>query len=281
MSLSWIPFATAAILLYGIGQGLSKEGTSRVGSPVMLVVFAINAVTVWGGYWLVFHRPVEQSFLYLYGFSAAFLSAWGYVFYYEALAKGNVSVVGTVTAAFPAVTVVLAWLFLGEHLLLPQKIAVFLIVASIVFFSYEKKTTPSEGKGWIMFMLLSSLFWGGWAVVAKVAVDRIGQANLLGSYACVGPAVWVPYWLFKTKGKLRVPLKALGRPELAVLCFCFAAISMYGALARGYVSIVTPVVDLYPLVTILYARIWLKERITKYQGVALILILVGILLMSF
>jgi len=281
MLLSWIPFAAAAILLYGIGQGLSKEGTSRVGPPVMLLIFAINAVTVWGGYWLVFRQPVEHPVLYLYGFSAAFLSAWGYVFYYEALAKGNVSIVGTVTAAFPAVTIVLAWLFLGEHLLLSQRIAVFLIVASIVFFSYEKKTTSGEGKGWIILILLCSLFWGAWAVLAKVAVDRIGQANLLGAYACVAPVVWVPYWLFKTKGKLNVPLKTWGRPELAVLCFCFAAISMYGALTRGYVSIVTPIVDLYPLVTILYARIWLKERMTRYQGVALILVLVGILLMSF
>lgn len=281
MSLSWIPFAIAAIFLYGIGQGLSKEGTSRVGPPVMLFIFAINAVLVWGGYWLVFRQPVEHPVLYLYGFSAAFLSALGYVFYYEALAKGNVSVVGTVTAAFPAVTIVLAWLFLGEHLLLPQRIAVFLIVAGIVLFSYEKKTTSGEGKGWILFMLLCVLFWGGWAVLAKVAVDRIGQPNLLGIYACVGPAVWLPYWLFKSKGKLSVPLRALGRPELAVLFFCFAAISMYGALRRGYVSIVTPIVDLYPLVTILYARIWLKERMTRYRGVALILVLVGILLMSF
>ena len=247
----------------------------------MLLIFAINAVTVWGGYWLIFHRPVEQPFFYLHGFSAAFLSAWGYVFYYEALARGNVSIVGTVTAAFPAVTIVLAWLLLGEHLLLPQRIAVFLIVGSIVFFSYKKKTASGEGKGWILFMLLCVLFWGAWAVLAKLAVDRIGQPNLLGAYACVGPIVWAPYWLFKTKGRLSVPLRALGRPELAVLCFCCAAISMYGALRRGYVSIVTPIVDLYPLVTILYARIWLKERMTRYQGVALILVLVGILLMSF
>ena len=55
---------------------------------------------------------------------------------------------------------------------------------------------------------------------------------------------------------------------------------MYVAFANGNVSIVSPITNLYPIVTIAVAKIRLKELLTPRQYVALAMLLVAVPLFS-
>ena len=61
----------------------------------------------------------------------------GTVIYYEALKKGNPSLVGTIATSFPVVTVALSLIFLGERINLPQAVAVIFILAGIIMASFN------------------------------------------------------------------------------------------------------------------------------------------------
>lgn len=94
---AWVVLSLLTVVLYGVGQGLSKGPTSRVGSAQMLLLFALNLLPTYTVWWLFFSdaAPLGAEGLLLRVLSAAF----GYVFYYEALAVGQASLVGTVLAA--------------------------------------------------------------------------------------------------------------------------------------------------------------------------------------
>lgn len=281
MSFLWFPLAILAVFFYGVGQVLVKEGASRGGTASMLLLFAANAPIIWGGYWLIFRESTQaEPVYYLYGVIAAMMLSAGYVFYYEAIARGNVSVVGTVIAAFPVITVVLAWLILKEDPILHRRIGILLLVVGIILISYEKRRRSGYGNAWMVFTLLCLVCWGAGTFMAKVLIDRIGRAYMLGIYGFVAPFVWIPYGFIKSKGKYSICSRGWIVPELGILCLCFGVICLYGAMTYFYVSIVTPFVSMYPLITIVYARIRLRERLQKYQKVAASFVLLGMVLVS-
>ena len=80
MSLAWIPFIGVTIFLFGVGQVFTKTGTTRLGSPGMLLLLSFNMFIIYGGAWLVFHKDGFVPFTdFLYCIIAAALSAVGYI----------------------------------------------------------------------------------------------------------------------------------------------------------------------------------------------------------
>lgn len=68
--------------------------------------------------------------------------------------------------------------------------------------------------------------------------------------------------------------------QAPLIAFAIAGITTYLAVGLGPLAIVVPVTTAYPLVAILFRRIWRSERLTRAQGVAVGLALVGALLVS-
>ncbi len=68
---------------------------------------------------------------------AGLAGSLGYVFFVKALERGEASIVLPLTALYPAVTVVLAFLFLHEKISMHQLIGILLAVVAVVLLSYE------------------------------------------------------------------------------------------------------------------------------------------------
>jgi drug/metabolite transporter (DMT)-like permease len=128
MPLTWILFITATIFLYGIGQVFTKKGTTRLSSSGMLLLLSFNMLVIYGGAWLFFHNDAPIHFKEIaYTIAATFLSSIGYIFFYEAVERQKISIVGTVTAAYPFITVILAIPLLNEPLTISQILAIAVI----------------------------------------------------------------------------------------------------------------------------------------------------------
>ncbi len=284
MELLWLPFSLATILLYGLGQVFVKETRTQLSSANYLLLFSANVGVVWAAYWLFFHEGTSYEIgAWVQAVVAAALSGAAYLTYYEALKHGKVSIVGTVAGAYAPWTILLALLFLGESMTYGEGFGVALVVGGMLLFTYN----PGNGNGrrpelmGIAFAVCSLFFWGTSATVAKGAIDVIGDTNFIGVYAVVCPAMWAAYWLLTTKGRFEMPKADLRILELSMLFLTAGGITMYLAFANGNVSIVSPITNLYPVLTIAAAKVRLKESLNVRQYAALAMLLVAIPLFSF
>jgi transporter family protein len=180
---------------------------------------------------------------------------------------------------------VLALIFLGETMSFGEAAGVILVVASMLVFTYstngnnggESKKTELLG---IAFAVCSLFFWGTSAALAKGAISDIGNTNFIGLYALICPTMWVIYWLVREKGKFERPKSNGWILQLSMLCFAAGGITLYLAIENGNVSIVSPITNLYPLVTIAAAKLRLKEQLTTRQIIALAMLFISIPLFS-
>lgn len=283
MGLLWLPFSLATIAMYGLGQVFAKETRADVPSSNLLVLLGVNMAAMWGAYWAAFHgHDTYALWTWLSAAAAAALSGVAYITYYESLRHGKVSIVGTVAGAYAPWTVVLALVFLGESMSLGEATGVALVIASMLIFTYganDNGGRNTELLG-IAFAVCSLFFWGTSAAMAKGVIAEIGNTNFIGVYALVCPAMWLAYWLGASKGRLELPRSGKWLLELSLLCFAGGGITLYLAIENGNVSIVSPITNLYPLVTIAAAKVRLREKLARHQVLALAMLIAAIPLFS-
>jgi bacterial/archaeal transporter family protein len=134
---------------------------------------------------------------------------------------------------------------------------------------------------WLFYSLLTILLWGAWGAVSKVASDGI-DANTNQVYFTLGllPLILVI---------LRSPRLKAGTQRNAGILWAFITgilggtgnIAFFQALAiGGKASIVIPVTALFPLVTVILATAFLRERMGTAQKIGLVLALVAIYILS-
>jgi transporter family protein len=283
MELLWLPFSLATIFFYGLGQVLAKETRTNVSSANYLLLLSVNILAIWGIYWLVLNEQSSHSLRsWVQAAVAAGLSAGAYIAYYEALKRGKVSIVGTVAGAYAPWTVILALMFLGEAMSVAEGFGVALVVSAMLVFTFrqgngEERRTELLG---IVFALCSFLLWGTSAAMSKGVITDIGQTDFIGVYAVVCPSIWFAYWLSSTKGRFEMPRANKHVLELSMLFLAFGGITMYLAFANGDVSIVSPITNLYPVLTIAVAKVRLRERLTLRQYAALVMLIAAVPLFS-
>lgn len=283
MELLWLPFSLATIFFYGVGQVLAKESRARISSANYLLLFSVSIFAVYGIYWLALREPItHDTSSWMTACIAAALAGGAYISYFEAIKHGKVSIVGTVAGAYAPWTIILALMFLGEAMSAGEGVGVALVVSGMLVFTY-RSSNGQNGKTESLGILLAlgALFlWGTSAVMAKDAITDIGQTDFIGVFAVVCPTMWAVYWLVSVKGRLEVSVEGRRVLGLSILFLTTGGITMYLAFANGNVSIVSPITNLYPVLTIAVAKVRLRERLTTRQYIALAMLIAAIPLFS-
>lgn len=130
-------FALMAMFCWGIGPIFSKLGLIKVEPFTALTIrtVAVAAIMILAGLFTGKLSAIAQvnwrsaSFIIGEGILAALL---GQLAYYYAIKGGEISLVSPIVAAFPMVTVLLAFLFLGESMSIQKFIGAALITAGVV-----------------------------------------------------------------------------------------------------------------------------------------------------
>ena len=111
----WLVLSLLAVLFWGIGENFTKKATDILSAPAMLLFYAWAALVVWGGYWYLMGHPLMPltSIATIAGVIASIFFAIGMIFYYVALdmKSSKISIVSSITGAFPIITVLLAVIF--------------------------------------------------------------------------------------------------------------------------------------------------------------------------
>jgi bacterial/archaeal transporter family protein len=137
---SWILPAIAAMVLWGIVGILQKLGSNRLGADALLLwvtagYIVMLPVVLWrSGSW------AAAADAWLLGVVAGSVNGLGTWLLFRSLERGaKASVAVPLTALYPVVTVVLAFVFLAERLSLREWLGVALAVCGGALLSYERE----------------------------------------------------------------------------------------------------------------------------------------------
>jgi drug/metabolite transporter (DMT)-like permease len=283
----WLLLALGTMLMYGIGQVFQKVGTTGSGPTTMILLTALVMGPIWGAWFLIFRDDVSLT---IYSTAVPLvggvLGIAGNILFFEALSRGNVSIIGTLIAAYPCVTVIAAFFLLGERLAGVQYAGVGLIILGIVGLATSRSdSAPSVSKLGLMLAVASFLAFGLAGVTLKEAVRVVGNDNAMGFYALVYATVGISYWAGKRRGHpeqslTKIPRKVIGIGAVGLAFSAIGGIMLIWAMVDGPASVVIALSGAYPVVIILLALMFLKERIVPRQVPGLLAVLAGLPLVS-
>ncbi|HJX04949.1 MAG TPA: DMT family transporter [Thermoplasmata archaeon] len=290
MSEVWLPLALIAVCLYGTSQVAQKFALNEVPAPSMVtlsLIIAIPIYTICLLPYLVSGEILEVNWqTMLFALAAAAFGQIGYYTYLEAAERGPISLVGSVTASYPMMVVVVAILFLSEAPTIVQLFGVFLVTASMVVLTYIHGGRGAASRlsgGYFMLCIVTLLLWGFWAIFTKVSLDDMPALLFLGLYAIVIGPITLAYYNYKgLRMRDVVPswsvalIIAIIASEVANLAF-FCEIT---AASLGPASIVFPLVAASPVVVVVLAFLFLRERLSRKEWMLITAVMIGIVLVS-
>src|SRR5687768_4866036 len=105
----WLTPTLIALLLYGLGQGFVKKWIAEVPPARFCLYFVVAKALVNIGYFVTQEHPSpfapEGMKFLMAGVIAYVLDGLGWIFYFESIVSGPIAIVGTLSAAYPALTV--------------------------------------------------------------------------------------------------------------------------------------------------------------------------------
>lgn len=286
-----VMLALVALFVYGLTQVLTKQTVRSVSPVSMIAINFLATFPLYMGFLVATLLFVDLSDLtpeYLaYGAVGVCTARGGYYIYMEAIEKGSVTMVGSVTAAYPAITAMLAITVLGEAIEPINALGIAVIIASMVALSYSHmggNGRPGFSKEALTLSLIVLLIWGIGGVFIKEALTVLPLVAYLGLYPFFLPPLAFAYLKHR-----KAPWKVFSlKWTVPVICAVLVAelwqLGYFGetsAIATGgAASIVFPIVSAYPIVTIVSAHFLLKERVSKIDWLLLVCVVAGILLTS-
>ncbi len=282
-TLRWLTPTLGALFLWGVAQGLVKKYIGEVPPARFCLFYGFANAAVSLVFWGVHDTPpvfaAENRQFATIGLLAYVMDGIAWIFYYQSIVHGPISIVGTLSAAYPAVTVILARLFLDEKLELTQYVGVAAVIAGCLALAY---TPPEAGlrktrRRWMAYAGAAILIWGVAATLIRYAYRFPGahEANMALFLGLGGLATLGVYGLARgRRGAGREWGHAFGPMATMAIGSLLAAI----AYKHGPASIVTPLSGAYPVVTLGFAWAILRERPSVLQWAGIVSVLVGMVL---
>lgn len=284
----WIFYAFGSAFFAGLTSILAKCGIRKTDSDaatairtIVVLIFSWLMVLIAGSAPTITALSTKTwVFLILSGFATG--ASW--LCYFKALQMGDVNKVVPIDKSSTVLTIILAFIFLGEEIS-AMKLAAVVLIGGGTFMMIEKKdvtaSAPADGRSWLIYALLSTVFASLTAILGKIGIEGV-ESNLgTAIRTCV---VLVMAWVIVfAKGKKHT-LRGIPKNELGFICLSGLAtgsswLCYYKALHDGLASVVVPIDKLSILVSIAFSYIVFHERLTKKSAIGLCLIVVGTLLM--
>ena len=283
----WILYAFGSAFFAGATSILAKIGVKDIDSHVAT---AIRTIVVLIFSWIMVFIVGSQgtignisgktlTFLILSGFATG--ASW--LWYFKALQLGDVNKVVPIDKSSTILTMVLAFIFLGENITINMVVGMIGIGIGTYLMIQKKESIEKvvKGKAWLVYALLSAIFASLTSILGKVGIENV-ESNLGTAIRTI--VVLIMAWIIVFATKKQSDVKKIDKKSLLFLILSGIAtgaswLCYYKALQDGLASIVVPIDKLSILVTILFAYVFLKEKLSKKSIVGLVLIVVGTLIL--
>lgn len=283
----WIVYAFASAVFAGITSILAKVGIKNVDTHVATALRTIVvAVFAWA---MVFIVGSQTGITSISGKSLLFLILSGiatggsWLCYFRALQIGDVNKVVPIDKSSTVLTMLLAFLLLGERLTWLKALAMVLILFGTLMMIERKESENKDvqNNSWLLYAILSAVFASLTAILGKIGIENI-ESNLGTAIRTI--VVLLMAWLIvlgtKKQGEVRkIETQSWIFIGLSGLATGLSWLCYYKALSQGPASIVVPIDKLGILVTVAFAYVVFGEKLSRKTAAGLALIVTGTLLL--
>ena len=286
----WILLAFGSAFFAGVTSILAKAGIRETDSNLAT---AIRTIIVLIFSWIMVFLVGSQGTLsQIDGKTALFLVLSGlatgasWLCYFRALQLGNINRVVPIDKSSTVLTILLAFVLLGEPISIAKGVGIVAIAAGTYLMIQKKQVAEKEekgGKAWLVYAVLSAVFAALVAILGKIGIS--GVESNLGTALRTG-VVLVMAWVVvlvtgKQKEALRVPRRELGMICLSGVATGASWLCYFRALQLGPASVVVPIDKLSILITVLFSFLVFHETLNRKSAVGLALITAGTMAMLF
>ena len=283
----WLLYAIGSSFFAGITAILVKIGVENTNSnlltalrTIVVLIFSWIMVFVVGSQGTI-GDVSAKTLIFLCASGITTGASW--ICYFHALQIGNVNVVVPIDKSSVVLTIFLGVIFLGEEMNLVKFICVAGIAVGTYLMIEKKKVSVEEGqkksKGAIFYAFMSALFASLTALLSKIGIVGI-ESNLGTAIRTIIVLIMAWIIVFYTgdyKGIRNISKKSWTFIVLSGIATGLSWLCYYRALQDGPISVVLPIDKFSTLVSIAFAYIVFKERLTKKSGLGLALIVAGTL----
>ena len=281
----WILYAFGSALFAGATSILAKIGIEDVDSHVAT---ALRTIVVLIFSWLMVFIVGSQSQLvdisiksYIFLILSGMATGASWLCYFKALQLGDVNKVVPIDKSSTILTMVLAVIFLKEDITVSMVIGMIAIGLGTYLMIQKKEEEQKEvkNKAWLIYAVLSAVCASLTSILAKIGIENV-ESNLGTAIRTIVVLMmaWLIVFLQKKHGQVKkISKKSLLFIGLSGIATGASWLCYYKALHDGLASIVVPIDKLSILVTVAFAYIFLKEKLSKKSVAGLILITVGTL----
>src|SRR3989442_5357243 len=267
----WLVCALLTVVCYGVGEGLSKEPTVRLGSARMLVLYAVASAPIYAAWFFLGSgwgrlTPVGMAL----AVASAVCGCFGKIFWFRAMESGTASVVSGFSSAYPVITVAAAVVILGVSLVPIQIVTIaYLLIGAVVIGLHDPPGEAAVGSAWLGSMLLDIVLGGAWGIVERMSIDALGFAGNAGIYVLVSTPIYLAVASRGIRESGSWDRAGIREAIPSLFLFSIAGITIFLAIGLGPIAIVVPLTTAYPIVAILVRRFWVGERRTFPPKIAI------------
>ena len=289
----WLIYAIGAAVFAAITNILAKIGVKDVDSnlatairTMVVVVFAWLMVYIVGSYDTI-HYVSGRTWVFLVLSGLCTGGAW--LCFFRALKMTSVNKVVPMKKSSTILTMILAFIFLGEPVGLFTVVGMGLMGVGTWLMLKTKRGESSEAKekSWLFFAVLAAIFASLTAIFSRVGVAEI-DATLWTALRTmiVVPLSWVMVVVNRGETSTRHKMHSITRKSwiflvLSGMATGFSWLFFYHALQIGQASHVVPIDRLSIVLVMVFARLFLGERFSRRSLLGLGLVTAGTLIATF
>lgn len=286
----WLFFSLITVVLLGFSGVISKYSLEGIRSDSLisgsfLVIVPMSLVLLLAYFFIRGTAGIDFVYL-LVALISVLMANLGFFLYFDALEKGPLTIIGSLTSAYPVLIVVIAILFLGEIITAPQGAGIIMIMVGIISLVYLHGGDCSSQYPRIALLLgiLAFLCWSIWGILCKIALSSIELPLYLGLSCLIMPPLTIGYLKLRTgKARPAVPSRLTAPFALAIISIEIEQLGFFSetySVSLGPASLVFPIVASYPMITVLLAFGLLRERLSRVEWLLVVLVLIGLILVS-
>jgi len=276
-------YAVLAMLAWGFSDFFAKLAVGRLG-PVRSVfwVQGLQVLPFFAIYALFRPDFLPPDAILLA--AAGVLNGMGFLFFYRALGKGQLSIISPIVASWAVISAALGLVLLGEVISKLQSFAISLVFIGIVLASFHyadlRRLNVRNALPGVRDGLFSVVCFGFCVFLFGVGGSRAGWVVSALFYRFFA-GVFVALASGPDISRLSVRPGAIPLLALLALLDGIGLVAFGAGAASEYIAIVSPVSAASPLICVILARLFLGERISANQFLGVLLILAGVVILAF
>lgn len=217
---------------------------------------------------------------------AAILYAAGYLFFFRGLEIGKISLVAATMNLWAVFTMLFAFIFLGQRLSTSQFFSVLLILSGVTLASADWSAIRQQGirlSSGVKEAVLGAFFFGAFWTVSEVVSEAIGwlSTTLLVKLGIVLSLLLFSLLAGRQLTLPRVPSTTKSMLVIMGIVEAGAVAAVNFGLTVGDAILITPIASALSIVTISLAIVFLKDRVTRLQGIGMVAAVAGIVMTAF